>query len=750
MALAAGLTAVWAQPQAPVPTPQAAQTPARPKIALVLSGGGARGFAHVGVLKALEQAQVPVDWIVGTSMGAIVGGLYATGLDATTLERELLKVDWNEVFNNRAPRQELSQRRKEEDYDFASLLEFGMRDGEFRIRDGAVSTRSLETLLRRYTLSTRHLAHFDALPTPFRAVATNMETGGEVVFERGDLALALRASMSVPGLFAPVEVDDTVLGDGGLVNNLPVDVARQLGADVVIAVNIGTPLAPRDTLRSLLGVTAQMINILTEQNVQRSIGQLTRHDLLLLPPLGSLTSADFVRAQDIIDLGHDYGATIGEALARFAVDGASYRAWQLSRSHVLEAPWEASTPQGRLGFVRIDGVPQARQPALLATLESQPGGPLGVATIERDVLRLVATDDYSRVDYQLVPAEGLAGEGLVLRLDEKAWGPNYFRIGLDLRTDLAGEGGFTLRLSHNRRWLNQRGTEWRNQVQIGEQTGWSTQLFHPLGADSSYFLAPYAHTNRYTTQLWEDSHSPLARLTRQDGTLGLDVGRTLGERGRFGELRAGLFAMHRQTRPQLVAGVARTELQPVGWNEAGVRFSVVSDQLDHANFPQSGYRVKAETRLGHRRVLGQRSDYGSHDFTGTYAHSWGPHTLNAHMRLGATSDLPLGALEHYALGGFQQMSGYRVGELVGSRLLFTRLAYYQRLPVEVPLARGLFVGGSLELGNAWQRGEAFNLRELRTGASLFVGADTGLGPLYLGLVYAPRGYTGLYLFLGRP
>ncbi|MCU0764426.1 MAG: patatin-like phospholipase family protein [Hydrogenophaga sp.] len=268
-----------AQPTAATTTAPSAAPSAvaeRPRIGLVLSGGGARGLAHVGVLKALEQARVPVDFIVGTSMGAIIGGLYASGMNADELEREILALDWGGLFERREPRQSLTQRRKEEDFEFSPVLQLGFRDGEFRLPSGAISTRGLELLLRRYTLSTRHLATFDGLPTPFRAVSTDMETGQAVVLDHGDLAAALRASMSVPGVFAPLELNGRILGDGGLVNNLPVDVARRLGADVVIAVNIGTPLAGRETLGSVLGIATQMVNILTEQNVQASVATL-RH-----------------------------------------------------------------------------------------------------------------------------------------------------------------------------------------------------------------------------------------------------------------------------------------------------------------------------------------------------------------------------------------------------------------------------------------------------------------------------------------
>ena len=201
---------------------------ARPRIGLVLSGGGARGLAHVGVLKVLEAERIPIDAIAGTSMGAIVGGLYASGMSAAELEAELSKVQWDTVFSQRVDRQHLSQRRKEEDFEISPLIELGIRDGELRTPVGAVSSRGLETLLRRYTLPVRAVRDFDALPIRFRAVATDLESGAAVVLDHGDLALALRSSMSVPGVFPPTEVEGRILGDGGLVNNVPVDVARAM------------------------------------------------------------------------------------------------------------------------------------------------------------------------------------------------------------------------------------------------------------------------------------------------------------------------------------------------------------------------------------------------------------------------------------------------------------------------------------------------------------------------------------------
>ena len=366
----------------------------RPRIGLVLSGGGARGLAHVGVLKILERERIPIHAITGTSMGAIIGGLYASGMSAPELERELLKLDRDEVFAPRVERQQLSQRRKEEDFEISPVLEFGMRDGDLRAPLGALSGRGLESLLRRFTLPVRRVNDFDALPIPFRAVATDMESGQPVILRFGDLAQALRSSMSVPGVFAPTELNGRILGDGGLVNNLPVDVVRAMGVDIVIAVNVGTPLAERNTLGSAAGLTAQMINILTEQNVRRSIAALSPRDMLITPSLGELGASDFNRTRELIEFG---AAGVSESLrlqlAEHALDQRSYLQWRAERAR-------EPVPQTTLGFIRFEGTTSTNPKRFEAQLESAPGQPFDTGRAERDAQRLAASGDYVRADYR--------------------------------------------------------------------------------------------------------------------------------------------------------------------------------------------------------------------------------------------------------------------------------------------------------------------------------------------------------------
>ena len=740
-----------------LPFDAAAQAIQRPRIGLVLSGGGARGLAHVGVLKVLERERVPIDAITGTSMGAIIGGLYASGMSAEQLEAELLKVDWDALFARRVERQELSQRRKEEDFEISPLVEIGMdRDGELRVPIAGASSRGLELLLRRYTLPVREVKDFDKLPIPFRAVATDMETGAAVVFKHGDLAAALRSSMSVPGVFAPTEIDGRILGDGGLVDNLPIDVARAMGVDVVIAVNIGTPLAPRETLGSLLGVTTQMINILTEQNVQRSIASLDlQRDLLIAPPLGALTVADFALTRELIARGEAHAASLAPQLQRFAQGEAE---WQ----RVLAARKGPPRPAGTIAGVRFQGAEVSNPERFAAQLESRPGKPFDTAAAERDARALAAGGDYLRTDYRLEDLP--AGVGLVFDLEEKPWGPNYFRIGLDLESDFTGRGEFNLKISHNRHWLNANGAEWRNRVQIGSNPRWFSEWYQPLNwtlaLANDWFVAGYGEGETRKVSVFgldqraakDERATEQARYRRSTARIGVDIGQPWG---RIGEVRAGLTALAWRNDPEIVTGTLADRVTQQSWREGGLRLGVVMDQLDFASFPTRGWRIEAENVLGRRRGPDDSGRTISEPFNrielqANAVGSLGRHTLNGFVRALHADQQASQGLGRYTLGGFHNLSGYQAGEVEGNYLLFGRLAWYYRLNSQPVLTRGFFVGATLEAGNAWERRGDLSLGDLRGGGSVFLGADTGLGPLYLGIVQARRGGPGLVLQLGRP
>ncbi|MEO8486348.1 MAG: patatin-like phospholipase family protein [Betaproteobacteria bacterium] len=345
LVLAGAIAALVAAPlplQAqPSPTTEPARTPpGRPKVCLVLSGGGARGAAHIGVLKVLEEMRVPVDCIAGTSMGSLVGGAYASGMSLPEMEALIKTITTSLLFHESPPRQEETVRRKEDDRSVLFGLELGLRDGEFLLQKGVVSGIQLEAVLRRLS-KIQGSPRFDDLPIPFRAVATDLVNGRAVVFDRGDLPRVMRASMSVPGAIAPAQIGDLLLVDGGLTNNLPVDVARAMGADIVIAVNLGTPLMKREQLGSVLGVTGQMIGILTEQNVRASLGMLRPTDILIEPALGNFSAADFDHLPSTVPIGE---AATRAAAARLSPLRSATRSF--ARDSPLHPPRSAASSAG--------------------------------------------------------------------------------------------------------------------------------------------------------------------------------------------------------------------------------------------------------------------------------------------------------------------------------------------------------------------------------------------------------------------
>lgn len=712
---------------------------ARPKVGLVLSGGGARGLAHVGVLKVLERERIAIDAIAGTSMGAIIGGLYASGMSVEEIERQFTGLDWDNLFAFRVDRQHLSQRRKEEDFEIAPVLELGMRQGELRAPTGAVSPRGLEMLLRRFTMPVRQVQRFDELRIPFRAVATDLETGDVVVLDRGDLALALRSSMSVPGVFPPTELNGRILGDGGLVNNLPIDVARAMGVDVVIAVNVGTPVAGRETLNSALGVATQMITILTEQNVQRSIATLKPEDVLVNPALNKLSAGDFDKSAQAIALGEQAAAALVDRLRARSVDQAAYAQWKQQRTRASGLP-------PTLDFVEFAGTELTNPARFAAQLETQPGRPFDTARAERDARTFAASGDYIRTDYRLVNRGG--SEGLVFDLEDKPWGPNYLRLGLDLSTDFNRRGSFNLKLSHNRHWLTPSGTEWRNRVQIGAVPLLFTEIYHPLnwtiGLSNDWFVAGYAGIERRNGTLYTEQGSELARYSRTDSKVGVDLGQPWG---RFGELRLGVAVQRVNARPTLVSSSVTTPLTELRSTETALRAAAVVDQLDFASFPTRGYRLQGEASYGNGSDAGR---FQQIEGSLLAVKTWGAHTFSVLGSARGASQQQANAIGRYTLGGFHQLSGYRDGQLLGNYVLLSRLTWYTRLPYEPVGARAYFIGATLEAGNAWATREVFQSGSVRTGMSAFFGADTGLGPLYLAVTYAPQGGSQLMLFIGRP
>ena len=718
----------------PPPTAPAASATGRPKVCLVLSGGGARGVAHVGVLKALETLHVPIDCIAGTSMGAVIGGAYASGMTTREMEAVVARLSTQVLFREKPPRQDQAIRRKLDDRSILFGLELGLRDGSIDFPKGVVSGIQLESVLRQL-VKAPGFRKFDELPIPFRAVATDLVTGKAMVFHEGELANVMRASMSVPAAIAPAEIDGTLYVDGGLTDNLPVDVARAMGADIVIAVNLGTPLLKREELGSVFGVTGQMINILTEQNVRASLASLKSTDILIEPALGEFSAADFDNLVKTVPIGIAAVQPLTARLAPLKLAPGPYaelRAAQTAIPPLDERP---------IDEIRFRDLARVNPAAAAAEFETRVGSPLDQAVLDRDLRRLFGSGDFEHVGYRIIEEPGRR----ILDVDavEKTWGPNYLRFGLGLASDLQGQNTFNAAASYRRTWINALGGEWRTDMQIGQTSRFYTELYQPLATNRLLFISPQAEVQRHTVDVFQRSQR-IARYDVRESTLALDVGSSVTK---YGEARAGVIAG--VVDASLDTGPA--ELTPSNTRPriGAYRLRAIYDQLDSANFPRFGAAASMNVKLS-SGSLGASDEYVRWDADFLAAHSFGAHTFRVAGKFGGPlGGDPLPAYDLFQWGGFLQQSGYATGALLGQRLAFGRVEYTYKL-VQQHLLEGLYAGVSLEGGHVGSPLVPGNNAGTLKSLAVYLGADTPIGPFYLGYGVAADGNHSAYLFLGRP
>ena len=707
----------------------------RPRIGLVLGGGGARGAAHIGVLRALERLQVPIDAVVGTSMGAVIGGLYASGMTPAQLEELVTELDWSNPLQDAAAREDLTYRRKQDDIEFPVNFEMGLRDGRLQLPKGLVYGQKIELMLRNLTSLAAHIEDFDDLPTPFRAVAADLETGESVVIGEGDLPKALRASMSVPGIFAPVIVDGRTLVDGGLVGNVPVDALQAMNVDVIIAVDVEFPLYTGDELLSAVDVTAQMLTILVRKETQRQLAQLDEDDVLIRPALGAFGSTDFGDVAEAIEPGMEATMALAGRLRELAVDQQAYERYLAERR--LTRP-----DQGiEIDFIRIedDGPLSAR--VLEARLDTEVGETVTSAELALDAAQLYGLALYEQVSYQLVREDGLTG--VEFATVPKSWGPNFLQFGLSLEDDFEGSTGFNLSARLTRAGMNALGAEWRTDLQIGTEPFVYTEFYQPLDYDSRYFVAPQVRVSQTNFNAFAGDMS-IARYRVSEGEVALDIGRELG---RWGELRMGLFRGTGNAR----VTVGDPSLSNIDFEAGGVVASLGVDTLDDGQFPHEGARLESTVTLS-RPGFGADSSFDLVALNATRAWTLGRHTLQAGMEFGTTIRSDDLIQNYFPLGGFLRLSGLERGEISGPHAGLARLVWYRRSGetgggvFEIPL----YFGASLEAGNVWQERSEISTSSLIVNGSLFAGLDSWLGPVYLAAGFAEDGDTSLYLFLGAP
>ncbi|MDH3506478.1 MAG: patatin-like phospholipase family protein [Gammaproteobacteria bacterium] len=706
----------------------------RPRVGLVLGGGGARGAAHVGVLKELERMRVPVDAIAGTSMGAAIGGLYAAGMSATELETLVASIDWVSVLSDTSARSELSFRRKQDDEQYPVKLELGVHDGELLLPKGVIQGHKLGLLLRELTFDVADIEDFDDLPTPFRAISSDIEHGEAYVIRRGSLASAIRASMSVPGVIAPVRLDGRLLADGGLVGNLPIDVMQAMNVDVIVAVDVEFPLYTIDQLDSVVAISEQMLTILIRKDTLRQIERLTDDDILIRPELGIFGSSDFGRILETIAPGVQAARQNATRLQQLALDEQAYSAYVNRRSQPRREP-------ETLAFVRVLHDGRLADDVFRNRLNSRPGQPIDPTRLAADADRLYALNLYEQVSYRLVEENGATG--VEFRGRSKSWGPNFLQFGISLEDDFEGSTGFNLAARLTRASVNRFGAEWRTDLQLGTDPFLFSEFYQPLGTRSPMFLAPRITLSQTDINAFAMDEA-IARLRITEAELGLDLGAELGS---VGELRVGAYRGAGEARVK----VGDPALPNIDFDTGGVFARLRFDTLDDARFPRKGLRADLRWNVS-RPGFGADNNFDT--IESEFAQTWsrGKNSVQLGLSYATTLESDNTIQDFFPLGGFLRLSGLDRGEISGPHAALAKLVMYRRVGES---AGGLFdipiyVGLSAEAGNVWQQRSDMSLDSMRLGGSLYAGFDTYIGPVYLAAGFAEGGSRNFYLFIGSP
>lgn len=701
---------------------------ARPRVCLALSGGGALGLAHVGVLRELEAMRVPVDCIAGTSMGAIVGGLYAAGYSPAELEEIATTLDWSSLVRDAPDRRHLPYRRKVDDLYYLTRWELGVSKRGIRLPDAIVSGHRLGVELQLLTLRAAGIDDYDHLPLPFRAVAADAATAETVVLRSGPLATALRASMAVPGLFAPVEIDGRLLVDGGVVSNLPVGVAHELGADVVIAVDLHAPLAERERPESITRVLSQSLDALSQREVARAVRDA---DVVLRPRVDDWGLLDFEVAAELVARGAEATRDQADSLRAFALDETAWR-------HHLERQ-RRETPSLPIRQVVVEPGPGLPRAAVARAVRTRPGEELDPLRLSGDLERLWELGEFASVGFALEPG---GDDGWILRLTgrDKPWGPNFLRTGISLATDLEGESSFGLLAALTMTRLGALGAELKIAAEAAENPLLNVELYQPVAPSRVPFVSLAFGVGERKQRIGVEGRPVQYRFLalRANADAGLAL-------GRWGELRAGYRLFRTESR---AFGQRPAETPDFDRDHSGFGADLVLDQLDRVNFPRRGALFVVNYHEA-RTELGADEDFREIDMQVGAAASRGRHTLlllvHAHSGLGG--ELP--ASEWIGLGGLFNLSGLPPGEVVGAYGGVASLAYLLRIGRLPKFGDGLYLGLSVEAGNAWPTADAVDSGDLRRSIALVFGADTILGPLYLAHGHAEGGSDSFYLYLGR-
>ncbi|KPN75224.1 patatin [Shewanella sp. Sh95] len=715
----------------------------RPKIGLVLSGGGAKGAAHVGVLKILEEHHIPVDYIAGTSIGAYVAGMYALGYSASEVETIMMGVDWDSGYSDTIPRNVLSYRDKQLRDRYNIPLNIGYNEGEVRAPSGLLRGQTMSQLLRQSTDLVQQFGDFDALAIPYRAVATDLETSLPVVIDHGSLVKAMQASATVPGALQPTQIDGKLLVDGGIANNMPVDVVKAMGADIIIAVDIGSPLVKKDKLNSTIAVLDQLSNFLTNASTEKQKQLLTDKDVLIRPAIDALSTTDFTIMPLALTLGKEAANGQLDKLQGMSVSAEEYAAYvdaKKAKGKLLMA--DVAHPIKEIVF---DNQSKVSLNLLKETLDLKAGQAVTKDELNEALKRIYALNKFERVDAEFV--EGEEGRVLTVTTRAKSWGPNYFQLGFNWEDDFSTDSAISFDMAYTMTDLTFNGGEWRNEVKLGFEKLFATEFYQPLDRDQEFYSRARYQYDIHNWDLYDNNNRALI-FDKKTHTVELGIG--------YNYVLQGFIEFGLVAEKGVIVNDAWL-LKDFDFNSYGAYLRVGYDSLDSISFPTSGNRITLNVYV-RNEDFDDVVDNNKNEFSVQVEADWkgalsvGNHAFVGKASLATNNNDGLNTLHLSDLGGFLNLSGYHKDSLTGAHKLFGAFVYQYDLGRDALLGMRdypLYLGLSLEAGNVWYERSEVSLSDLIYASSLYIGTDTSMGPAALGFGITDMGDKSLYLFVGK-
>ncbi|MCF8474432.1 MAG: patatin-like phospholipase family protein [Emcibacter sp.] len=706
----------------------------RPKIGLVLSGGGARGGAHIGILKVLEENHIPIDVIAGTSFGAVVGGLYASGYSADELKDILKDINWQTLLSSRTLRSQRSFKRKQDDNGFLIKFKLGLKEGKLRLPTGLVTTNNLRLYLLNLINNSSGSNNFDNLAIPFKAVATDLETGLAVVLDQGNLVSAMVASMAVPALFPPIEYSDKLLVDGGVANNIPIDVARSMGADIIIAVDVSTALLTKKEISSFTNVIDQLIMIMTKKASVEQLKSLTERDIFIRPDLGDIGLVDFERTLETIPLGKQSAEDHIHKLSQYSL---SDQAWQ----DYISARKSKSNNNPVIDFIHINNNTKISDEIIKARLSIKAGQKLDTTRMSHDLSTIYGLEIFDKIDYAVVKENGQTGVNINVKKPKN--GEDHIRFGLALQEDFEGESGFQLAAGYTNLALNNYGGEWQALFKIGDEFGLFTEFYQPIDFADRYHIFANAVGRKYNRNVIDDDGTILSQLRISQALVQMGFGRNFDQ---WATARIGLQRSFGDIRGRIGFPIDSSK----AFDQTTLSMSFTIDTIDNVRFPHKGIFLEALYTNNLPWLDGDNS-VDTISSNGFLPLSWGDNTLGFNYHFTTAFNDTLDETGLVPLGGFMRLTAYSPGQITGNHGGSLAAVYYRKIAgggsflAQMPI----FVGGTIEAGNLWNRRQDMSLNDLHWSSSLFVGADSLIGPIYLGAGIGDGGQTSVFLFVGQ-